>query len=425
MPAPATADDFLSVVEKSGLLEPDELDVYRLRAAADPSPPAALADWMRADNALTAFQAGMLLEGKSRPFFVGAYKVLARIGHGSMGQVYLCEHLDMRRKVAIKVLQARRARDEVALQRFDREARAAAALDHPNVVHALDVGCEGDLHYLVMEHVDGRSLKAVVMEDGPLPPRRAADHLRQAAAGLAHAHAAGLIHRDVKPSNLMVDRNGQVKLLDLGLARFADGDEELTRGVLLGSAAYMAPEQALDSHAVDARADLYALGATFYLAATGRAPTPGAGVPADTKPPKGADPADFARLLAVLRKMADPDREKRYQTAAEVVAELTAWVPPVAAAAPTPPPAAETDSDPLLDLDEDFTAAARAASRRREAERGKPAPPRRGRWRWPAAVGAGLAVAAVLAVVARGNRPEEAKTSPPKLAPRQISPNSP
>jgi serine/threonine protein kinase len=424
MPAPATADDFLTIVERSGLIEPDDLDVYRLRAAADPAPPKALADWMLADKALTAFQAGMLLEGKTRPFFVGAYKVLARIGHGSMGQVYLCEHLDMRRKVAVKVLQARRARDGVALQRFEREARAAAALDHPNVVHALDVGTEGDLHFLVMEHVDGSSLKELVVAEGPLAPRRAAEYLRQAAKGLGHAHAAGLIHRDVKPSNLMVDRNGQVKLLDLGLARFADGDEELTRGVLLGSAAYIAPEQALDSHTVDHRADVYSLGATFYLAATGRPPTPGAGIPAETKPPKGTDPADFARLLAILRKMADPDREKRYQTAAEVVAEVTAWVPPASGVrVPTPAPAPDP-SEPAVELEPAEEELAFTPGRRgKEPVPG--APTRSGRWRWAAAVGAGLAVAGALAVVARGDRAGDGKAGPPKLAPRPVSPHSP
>jgi hypothetical protein len=333
MPAPATLDELFTVVEKSRLVSPALLATYRMLCAAER--PARITDRMVQDGVLTPFQAGLLLEGKSRPFFVGPYKVLSRIGNGSSGVVYLCEHVNMRRKVAVKVLQGRRAKDEVALQRFLREARAAAALNHPNVVHALDLGREGDVHYLSMEYVDGSSLMGLVRDEGPIAPRRLAGYLRQAAAGLAHAHAAGLIHRDITPSNVMVGRDGVVKLLDLGLALFAEcGEENLTQGASLGSLGYIAPEQERDGHAVDARADIYSLGATISFALSGRAPSPRRG-PADTPAPRiSANPeSDFERLLAIVQRMMAPDPADRFQTALEVVEAVTRWLP-----LPTAPP---------------------------------------------------------------------------------------
>jgi serine/threonine protein kinase len=331
MPAPASADDFLAVVEKSRLVAAGALADYRARIATgsnSPDSPKRVADLLIRDGRITPFQAELLLAGKSRPFFIGPYKVLSRIGNGSMGVVYLCLHTGMRRQVALKVLQGRRAKDEVALQRFLREARAAAALNHPNVVHALDLGCEADLHYLCMEYIDGVSLKELVRKEGPVEPRRLAGYLRQAALGVQHAHEAGLIHRDIKPSNLMIDRDGVVKVLDLGLALYAEGDEELTQGVQLGNIAYAAPEQAKDSHAVDGRADIYSLGATFYLAATGRQPVPAVGIADKTPPPRARDTADFTRLMAILERMTALKPADRPQTAAEVAAELATWITP-------------------------------------------------------------------------------------------------
>jgi serine/threonine protein kinase len=346
MPPPVNADEFLAVVEKSGLLAEGELDDYRYRAAADPAPPDRIANWMVTDGRLTPFQVGLLLAGKYRPFFVGSYKVLSRLGNGSMGVVYLCEHKDMRRRVAVKILQSRRVHDQVALERFFREARAAAHLNHPNVVHAIDVGFESGLHYLVMEYINGKSLKEMVLKDGPLPPLVVANYLWQAAQGIQHAHEAGLIHRDLKPSNIMIDRSGVVKLLDLGLARFNDEEVDLTRGATLGSMAFAAPEQMEDSHSVDARADVYSLGATFYLALCGRPPI-GVGVEAPP-PPRPSDTQNFTRVMSVLRKMIAVSRTERYQSAAEVVAELASW------AMHSPPSLgepAQTESDPDLHLD--------------------------------------------------------------------------
>jgi serine/threonine protein kinase len=346
MPPPINATEFLAVIEKSGLLQGKDLDRYRSRSGSDSGPPNQLAECLVKDGRLTPFQVELLLEGKYRPFFVGPYKVMSRIGNGSMGVVYLCEHQQMRRRVALKVLQKRRANDKVALERFIREARAAAALSHPNVVHALDVGYENGMHYLVMEYIAGQSLKELILNAGPLPPLKAADYLRQAALGVQHAHEAGFIHRDIKPSNLMIDQSGVVKLLDLGFARFDDAEFSLTRGSAIGDAAYIAPEQALDSHAVDARADIYSLGATFYLAIVGRPIIPGAGI-TDPNPTQQSDTSDFSRLMAILRRMTAIDPANRYQAAAEVVAELATWPLPNAPMGVAVSPAKSEQGEPL------------------------------------------------------------------------------
>src|SRR5579884_1107460 len=271
MPAPTTTDEFLELVRKSGVADEKRLSAYlaKLRAAGPvPPEPAKVAGLLVRDGLLTHFQAEQLLQGKWRRFSIGKYKVLERLGAGGMGSVYLCEHKLMRRRVALKVLPTAKAEDPSSLERFYREARAVAALDHPNIVRAYDIDQEDNLHFLVMEHVDGANLQEVVKKTGPMDVVRACHYIRQAALGLQHAHeGAGIVHRDIKPSNILVDRNGIVKILDMGLARFFHDEEEvLTHKFtddVLGTADYLAPEQALDSHSVDIRADIYSLGATF------------------------------------------------------------------------------------------------------------------------------------------------------------------
>src|SRR5262249_39644108 len=143
-----------------------------------------------------------------------------------MGSVYLCEHKFMRRRVAVKVLPSSKAQESSALERFYREARAVAALDHPNIVRAYDIDQDDQLHFLVMEYIDGANLQEIVKRSGPVAIPRAVHYIRQAAQGLMHAHkTANLIHRDIKPGNVLVDRNGLVKVLDMGLARFFNDDE--------------------------------------------------------------------------------------------------------------------------------------------------------------------------------------------------------
>ncbi len=338
MQPPSTADDFLYLVRRSGLLSSHQLGAFLAARAPGDDTPRALAAAMVREGLLTYFQSHQLLAGKYRGFVLGNYKILEHLGAGGMGTVLLCEHLQMRHRVAVKVLPPDKARDPSALTRFYREARAAARLDHPNLVRAHDVGRDGDRHFLVLEYVDGVSLQELVNQRGPLDVTRACHYVRQAALGLQHAHEAGLVHRDVKPANLLLDRRGTVKVTDLGLARFsADEPDPLTHKYdgnrVLGSADYLAPEQALDSHAVDARADVYSLGATLYFLLAGRPPFSG-GTAVQTRlrrDAQGPSPLRAARrdvpagLAAVVARMLAHDPDGRYATPADAARALERW----------------------------------------------------------------------------------------------------
>jgi len=235
---------------------------------------------------LTPYQANQLLQGRAADLVMGPYRLLERIGEGGMGQVFKARHEHLHRIVALKVIRRDRLSDPLALDRFRREARAAAQLSHPNIVTVYDASQAGGTQYLAMEYVDGTDLAKMVKDSGPLAIRRACDYARQAACGLAHAHERGLIHRDIKPHNLLVTSAqdlesaewGTVKILDMGLARSqisenGAGDPALTRAdSLLGTPDYMAPEQAKHSRAADARSDLYSLGCTLFFLLTGRPP---------------------------------------------------------------------------------------------------------------------------------------------------------
>jgi serine/threonine protein kinase len=342
MAAPPTSEALLKLIRQSGLIEADELDGYlerRFPAGLLPSEPKDLAIVLTRDGLLTHFQAHELQQGKFRGFTFGnKYKVLERLGSGRNSNVFLCEQLSMRRKVALKILPLAKAENPVALARFDREARAAGALHHPNIVYTYDNGQEKDLHFLVMEYVDGSSLEEIVQKHGPMAIDRASAYIRQAAVGLQHLHQTGLIHRDIKPANLLLERQGIIKILDLGLARFFhDHKDVLTQQydprAILGTADYVSPEQAFHGQAVDTRTDLYSLGATFYFLLAGRAPFAGKAVAQKllyhlTKEPaplRTLRPEIPKRLAAVVEKLMAKDREQRYQDAAAVVAALAPW----------------------------------------------------------------------------------------------------
>lgn len=349
MPAPTSAEELLDLAKKSGVVEEKRLDaaLARLRAAgALPAEPGKLAGILVRDGILTHFQAEQFLQGRWRRFTIGKYKVMEKLGSGGMGNVYLCEHKFMRRRAAVKVLPAAKAEDPSSLERFYREARAVAALDHPNIVRAYDIDQDDKLHFLVMEYVDGASFQELIKKFGPMDITRAAHYIRQAAIGLQHAHqTAGLVHRDIKPGNVLVDRTGIVKVLDMGLARFFHDEEDvLTKKYdesVLGTADYLAPEQALDSHGVDIRADIYSLGATFYFLLTGVTPFSEGTVAQkliwhqtrQPKPVRTGRPEVSAELAAVVEKMMAKDPAQRYQTPAEVVEALAPWTQQ-----PIPPP---------------------------------------------------------------------------------------
>ena len=277
------------------------------------------------------------------------YRVLELLGVGGMGAVFKAEHLLMERTVALKVINRQLIDHPGAVERFRREVKAAAKLTHPNIVTAYDAEQAGDVHFLVMEYVEGASLARLVDAQGPLPPARACDYVRQAALGLQHAFERGMVHRDIKPHNLMLTPGGQVKVLDFGLARFAQESrpagashcpeaaaapgapaESLTQiGAVLGTPLYMAPEQVRDAHAADTRADIYSLGCTLYALLAGRPPFPeGTDLKAAAAVGQAPRPLTALRrdvppgLANVVARMMEKDPAKRYQTPAEVAAAL-------------------------------------------------------------------------------------------------------
>jgi serine/threonine protein kinase len=351
MPLPTTAPELVELVRKSGVVEPKRLDAYleQLTAAgAMPAEPAKLAGLMVRDGVVTHFQAEQFMMGKWRRFTIGKYKVLERLGSGGMGSVFLCEHKLMRRRVAVKVLPTAKAEDPAALERFYREARAVAQLDHPNIVRAYDIDQDDKLHFLVMEHIDGSNLQEIVKKTGPLDPVRAAHYIRQSALGLQHAHeAAGLVHRDIKPGNILVDRNGIVKVLDMGLARFFHEEEDsITRKYdesVLGTADYLAPEQAINSHDVDIRADIYSLGATLYFCLTGKTPFHEGSIAQkliwhQTRQPKSVKllrPEVPDGIVAVIDRAMAKDPNQRFATPQAMAESLSPWTQ-----TPIAPPAA-------------------------------------------------------------------------------------
>lgn len=212
---------------------------------------------------------------------LGQYVLREKIGGGGMGEVYLADHVLLRRPCAIKLIRPERAGDPSMLQRFEREVRATAKLTHPNTVQVFDYGHTPDgTFYYVMEHLPGLTLAELVARDGPLTPARAVHFLRQLCGALGEAHAGGLIHRDIKPGNVIVCERGRVpdvaKLLDFGLVQTATAtDDKITHpGAVMGTPAYLAPEQAA-GEPVDARTDVYALGALAYFLLTGRSPFEG------------------------------------------------------------------------------------------------------------------------------------------------------
>ena len=205
---------------------------------------------------------------------LGRYRIISMIGRGGMGCVYRAEHVDLRKPVALKILPPERMVSPEAAQRFLREARAAAGLEHPNVVTVHDVGQEDGMLFLVMQFIDGPSVAGLVSKQGALSPPEAVNIALGVARGLGAAHAKGLIHRDVKPDNILIEKErGEVKLTDFGLARAVEDEETLTQiGEVLGTPGYIAPELSSSEGPVDHRCDLYSLGATLFHMLSGRAP---------------------------------------------------------------------------------------------------------------------------------------------------------
>jgi serine/threonine protein kinase len=281
------------------------------------------------------------------------YRIVEVLGQGGMGTVYKAQHRLMERVVALKMIDRGLTGNPAVVERFRREVKTAAQLNHPNIVHAYDAEQVGDSHFLVMEFVEGTTLARLVEQQGPLSVAQACDDVRQAALGLQRAFENGMVHRDIKPQNLMRTPGGVVKILDFGLARLmsdnspslaAPVSESVTEnaspacltqtGMVMGTADYMAPEQIDDPHAADIRADIYSLGCTLYFLLAGRAPFPEGTILQKLRAHRTHQPrplSDFRKdvppaLVRVLERMMAKDPAQRYQTPAEVAEALTPFV---------------------------------------------------------------------------------------------------
>lgn len=294
--------------------------------------------WLVEQEWLTAWQGEMLLAGHRR-FFLGRYRLMNLLGQGGMGAVFQAEQAPLGRLVAIKVLARNMIGDEAAVARFRREIEAAAALVHPNIVTAYDADCVQGSHFLVMDYVEGRDLSSLLKERGWLPLSEACEYVRQAALGLQHAFEQDMVHRDIKPGNLLVhfppDQPPVVKVLDMGLARFTSETSEaghLTQaGQVMGTPDYIAPEQSMDTHSADIRADIFSLGCTLFRLLSGQLPWPD-GSPVQKliarrmtdAPPIRTVRSDIPiELESVVARMLARDPNDRFQTPAELAQALS------------------------------------------------------------------------------------------------------
>ncbi|HEX3151437.1 MAG TPA: serine/threonine-protein kinase [Gemmataceae bacterium] len=336
------AREFLEHIVTSGLMDRDEV-TRALESLPATDKAKTIARHLVDAGKLTRFQAERLLIGVTDGFILGQYRVLEELGRGAMGRVYKAVHQTMGRFVALKVLAPELIRTEKARDLFQREVKAAARLNHPNIVTAFDAYLSGDRYFLVMEYVDGPNLSQLVKEQGSLPVEQACEYIRQTAVGLDYAHQLGLIHRDIKPSNLLVQQTTsgpQVKMLDFGLALVSAGESGDnvfgvgTTNTVLGTPDYVSPEQARDQYDVDGRSDLYSLGCTFYYLLTGVTPfAGGSGIEKlmrhGSEPPipvrnKRADVPEA--VAAIVHKLLEKDPKDRYQTAGALAAELASVV---------------------------------------------------------------------------------------------------
>jgi serine/threonine protein kinase len=358
-----SVENLCGLLMRSKLLTPDEVkNVYQrwLATARDNTASAPqFLKWLVAGQHLTEYQAGLIAKGQVDNFFLGQYKILERLGRGRMAGVYKAVH-QLGQVVAIKVLPPSKAKDAQILGRFQREARLAVKLKHPNVVRAFQVGEANGLHYLVMEYLDGETLDEILVRRKRFPPNEAVRVVHQALTGLQHIHEQGLVHRDLKPGNIMLVPGPQpgepdstlqatVKILDIGLGRqlfeessqAAAQDLQLTgEGVLLGTPEYLAPEQARNPHGSDIRADIYSLGCVLYHCLTGQPPFPDTNVLSQMvrhatetpRPLKELNPVVPDGLQQIINWMLAKDPGQRYPTPERAAQALQVFL--VAGSAP-------------------------------------------------------------------------------------------
>ncbi len=335
--------ELIEAIRHSGVLEAEQQEELEQKVLPRFADPRQLSDELLRRGWLTPWQLGQLAQDGQRRLVLGQYVLQDCLGEGGMGQVFKACQRRLKRLAALKVILQARQGLTSASQRFRREIEAAARLAHPNIVRIYDADEDNGVLFLGMEYVEGTDLGLLLKKQGPLPIAQACDYIRQAAEGLQHAHECGLVHRDVKPSNLLLTAGGTlIKILDLGLARLEPetGQEQtadnLTQtGVVIGTPDYIAPEQARDARRVDIRADLYSLGCTFYHFLTGQAPFAGSSLTQKLLQHQLENPAPVEQLrpdtpvavAKVVRRMMAKHPEDRYQTPAEVVADLASLVP--------------------------------------------------------------------------------------------------
>lgn len=341
MAVPSSADDFLQVLAKSGLLTREQIASILKDLDRNHDDAKAAARAFVLSELLTVFQAKQLLKGRWRGLVINNYKLMYPVGAGGMGYVYAAQEEGSDWLVAVKVLADRCRNDAAMLTRIQLESEAGMRLKHPNILRTwsadrFDDG-HGEFHYVVMELVKGISLHELVCLQKPIPVGQACDIVRQAALGLQHSHDQGLIHRDVKPENLLVRSDGSVKILDFGLAMIDDNDEEFSMAMImgqdrLGTADYVAPEQSINSYKVDHRADVYGLGCTLYYALAGQPPFPYDSIAVKIRCHREKRPKSVTEfrddvpesVIQILEKMMSKRPERRFSTMSQIATMLEA-----------------------------------------------------------------------------------------------------
>lgn len=332
---PVALETFLAQLSDSGILSDQKLRAAENKKSEHQDGESLAMEMIKSGH-LTKYQAEQILGGKGKNLQIGQYILLEKLGAGGMGQVYKAYHPGMERLVAIKVILGNGNTDAETVKRFEREIKAAAKLAHPNITTVYDAGNSEGRHFMVMELVKGQDLLEIITQKGQFSIRDTLDYITQAAKGLKFAHANGVIHRDIKPGNLILDSDGVLKIVDMGLAKIHSKENDETLSMLTGNAAimgtvdFMSPEQSLSTKNVDGRADIYSLGATLYYMLTGNVMYPGktamVKLMAHRKsliPSLRVSRSDISENLdAVYSKMVAKDLNDRYQNMSELISDL-------------------------------------------------------------------------------------------------------